>query len=55
VGVFIGYIEATTKQYQLYAPDVNTVIIVFIVNFYKDIPRGIIDLKLKKATPRRLP
>jgi hypothetical protein len=54
VGVFVGYIKATTKQYQLYAPDINTIIIVSIVNFYKDIPRGTIDLKLKKAMPKRL-
>jgi hypothetical protein len=35
--------------------DINTIIIVSTVNFYKDIPGGIIDLKLKKAMPGRLP
>jgi hypothetical protein len=51
----MGYIKATTKQYRLYALDINTIIIASTVNFYKDIPRGTIDLKLKKAMPRRLP
>jgi hypothetical protein len=35
--------------------DINTIITVSTVNFYKDITRGIINLKLKKATPGGLP
>jgi hypothetical protein len=55
VGVFVGYVEATTKQYRLYAPDMNTVITASTVNFYEDVPGGTIDLKLKKATLGGLP
>jgi hypothetical protein len=39
----------------LYILDINTIITASTVNFYKDVPGGIIDLKLKKAMPRRLP
>jgi hypothetical protein len=55
VGAFVGYVKATIKQYQLYALDINTIITASTVNFYKDVPGGTIDLKLKKATPRGLP
>jgi transposase InsO family protein len=54
-GVFVGYVDATTKHYRVYAPDRNAIITASTIKFYEDIPGGTIDLRLKKATPGGLP
>lgn len=56
VGVFVGYIDATTKHYRIYAPDLGRVITASTVKFYENEPGGTVDLKLRtKPTPSRLP
>ena len=46
VAVFVGYDENTTKQYQVYAPDMHTVIKASVVRFDENAKGGDINLKL---------
>jgi hypothetical protein len=44
--VFVGYVDKTTKQYWIYAPDMRIHMKSSNVKFYEDIPGGSIDLNL---------
>ena len=55
VGVFMGYVEETTKQYRLWAPDLRRVIRSHVVRFDESLKGGDMDLNLRKQTPNVLP
>ena len=55
VGVFMGYVEKTPKQYLLWAPDLGRVIKSHAVKFSKNKIGGSIDLKMRKQTANVLP
>jgi hypothetical protein len=46
VGVFLSYIDSTTKNYKVWVPDMKKVIITSNINFSKGEKGGSIDLKL---------
>ena len=54
VGVFMGYIDETTKQYQLWAPDLKCIIRSHAVKFAENKKGGSIDLRLQRQTPNTL-
>jgi hypothetical protein len=54
--VFVGYVDKTTKQYWIYAPDMRKVMKTSNLRFYEDTPGGSVDLNLPTATiPLGLP
>ena len=55
VGVFMGYIDETTKQYQLWAPDLKRIIRSHAVKFAENEKGGSVDLRLQRQTPNTLP
>ena len=55
VGVFMGYVEETTKQYQLWAPDLKRIIKGHAVKFAESEKGGTVDLRLQRQTPNVLP
>ena len=55
VGVFMGYVEETPKQYLLWAPDLGRVIKSHAVKFSENEIGGSIDLKMRKQTANVLP
>jgi hypothetical protein len=50
VGVFVGYVDETTKQYRIYAPDLHRTIRSSIGDIDEDTPGGAIDLRLRIPT-----
>jgi hypothetical protein len=46
VGVFLGYMDGTTKNYKVWVPDMKKVIVASNVNFSEGEKGGSIDLKL---------
>ena len=54
VEVFMGYVEETTKQYRLWAPDLGRVIRSHVVRFDESLKGGDMDLNLRKQTPNVL-
>ena len=55
IGVFMGYVEETTKQYRLWAPDMGKIIRSHVVKFDENLKGGSVDLNLRKQTPNVLP
>lgn len=60
VGVFMGYVDETEKQYRLWAPDLGRIIRSHAVRFSESEKGGDVDLKLKvkassNAVPQRRP
>ena len=55
VGVFVGYVDETVKQFRLWAPDLGRVIRSHAVKFNEFEKGGSIDLKLRKQTANFLP
>ena len=53
--VFIGYVDNTSSQWQLWAPDLKTTIKAHTVKFAEDIKGGTIDLNLDVQTRNKLP
>lgn len=50
VGVFVGYVDETTTQYRIYAPDLGYVVRRSVVRIDETTPGGIIDLQLRSAS-----
>ena len=50
VAVLVGYDERTTSQYQVYTPDMHSVIKASVVKFDEDAKGGDLELKLPKIT-----
>ena len=55
VGVFMGYVDETTKQYRLWAPDLKRIIRSHAVKFAENKKGGSVDLRLQRQTPNTLP
>jgi len=60
IGVFLGYIKGTDKQWRLWAPDMRKVIVSSVVKFFENDQGGQIDLKLpiqslSNQAPQRRP
>lgn len=60
VGVFMGYVDETEKQYRLWAPDLGRIIRSHAMRFSESEKGGDVDLKLKvkassNAVPQRRP
>ena len=51
----MGYIDETTKQYQLWAPDLKRIIRSHAVKFAENEKGGSVDLRLQRQTPNTLP
>ena len=54
VEVFMGYIDETTKQYQLWVPDLKCIIRSYAVKFAENEKGGSIDLRLQRQTSNTL-
>lgn len=50
VGVFVGYVDETTTQYRIYAPDLGYVVRRSVVRIDESTPGGTVELHLRKAT-----
>ena len=55
VGVFMGYIDETTKQYQLWVPDLKHIIRSHAVKFAENEKGGSVNLRLQRQTSNTLP
>jgi hypothetical protein len=56
VGVFVGYVDETPKQYKIWAPDLGRVMRSHAVTFMENEKGGSVDLKLRvQQTPNTLP
>ena len=51
----MGYIDETTKQYQLWVPDLKCIIRSHAVKFAENEKGESIDLRLQRQTPNTLP
>lgn len=47
VGVFLSYVDGTTKNYKIWAPNMRKEIVASTVKFSKNKKGGAVDLKLK--------
>ena len=54
VGVFMGYIDETTKQYQLWVSDLKHIIRSHAVKFAENKKGGSVDLRLQRQTSNTL-
>ena len=55
LGVFIGYVNETTKQWRLYAPDLGRTITVSTIDFLESKRGGDLDLRIRGARPQGTP
>ena len=53
--IFMGYVDETTKQYKVYAPDLRTTIRSSVVDFEEETKGGSIDLNLPGEHPQGTP
>jgi len=53
--VFIRYVDETTKQYKVYAPDLQTTIRASVVDFEEETKGRTIDLNLPGEHPQGTP
>ena len=51
----MGYVDETTKQYRLWAPDLKRIIRSHAVKFAENKKGGSVDLRLQRQTPNTLP
>jgi hypothetical protein len=55
LGIFMGYVNETTKQWWLYAPDLGRTITVSTIDFLESKRGGDLDLRIKGARPQGTP
>ena len=55
LGVFMGYVNETTKQWRLYAPDLGHTITVSTIDFLESKRGGDLDLRIRGARPQGTP
>jgi hypothetical protein len=55
LGVFMGYVNETTKQWRLYAPDLGRTITVSTIDFLESKKGGDLDLRIRGAQPQGTP
>jgi hypothetical protein len=55
LGVFIGYVNETTKQWRLHAPDLGRTITVTTIDFLESKKGGDLDLRIRGARPQGTP
>jgi hypothetical protein len=55
LGVFIGYVNETTKQWRLYAPDLGRTITVTTIDFLELKKGSDLDLRIRGARPQGIP
>jgi hypothetical protein len=55
LGVFMGYVNETTKQWRLYAPDLGRTITVSTIDFLESKRGGDLDLRIRGARPQGTP
>ena len=55
LGVFMGYVNETTKQWRLYAPDLGRTITVSTIDFLESKKGGDLDLRIRGARPQGTP
>jgi Reverse transcriptase (RNA-dependent DNA polymerase)/gag-polypeptide of LTR copia-type len=55
LGVFMGYVNETTKQWRLYAPDLGRTITVTTIDFLESKRGGDLDLRIRGARPQGTP
>jgi hypothetical protein len=53
--VFMGYVDETTKQYKVYAPDLRTTVRSSVVDFEEETKGGTVDLNLPGENPQGTP
>src|SRR3981189_1254442 len=52
LGVFMGYVNETTKQWRLYAPDLGRTITVSTIDFLESKRGGDLNLRIKGSHPQ---
>ena len=55
LGIFMGYVNETTKQWRLYAPDLGHTITVSTIDFLESKRGGDLDLRIRGARPQGTP
>lgn len=55
LGIFMGYVNETTKQWRLYAPDLSRTITVSTIDFLESKKGGDLDLRIRGARPQGTP
>src|SRR5947207_1818843 len=53
--IFMGYVDETTKQYKVYAPDLWTTVRSSVVDFEEEMKGGTVDLNLPREHPQGTP
>jgi hypothetical protein len=55
LGVFMGYVNETTKQWWMYSPDLGRTITVSTINFFESKKGGDLNLRIRGAHPQGTP
>ena len=55
LGVFIGYVNETTKQWRMYSPDLGRTITVSTIDFLESKKGGDLNLRIRGARPQGTP